>query len=326
MPSRTARRWGVQLEDIDLRNQLETLIGSNQKELAEKKKKKTAETHEEDNREDYSFSANVGGEEARSSLSYEYSSLTGVGFDRKSGESQKEFRNVSCQLIVEVGERHDALEARISASEVDLCPLDLEYSIKATLRRFSLAHLFAEWKQNQKKKVLIQCEPKLRGKEREVKFSYEPLSGALPSVSLCANRNVAKGFVNDKHIIDIEDWNTLALKSVQSLHQNSFVLTTKAKASSFQLASLSQKLKVKCASLGSEVSAGWAMKKAWQKFEVPIEAQVQVTLDPFSIKLKADQKKAELKASKSSEDPKLDVTVTWPYLGCFGIWINYSTC
>ena len=104
------------------------------------------------------------------------------------------------------------------------------------------------------------------------------------------------------------------------------MLTTKAKASSFQLASLSQKLKVKCASLGSEVSAGWAMKKAWQKFEVPIEAQVQVTLDPFSIKLKADQKKAELKASKSSEDPKLDVTVTWPYLGCFGIWINYSTC
>ena len=73
MPSRTARRWGVQLEDIDLRNQLETLIGSNQKELAEKKKKKTAETHEEDNREEYSFSANVGGEEARSSLSYEYS-------------------------------------------------------------------------------------------------------------------------------------------------------------------------------------------------------------------------------------------------------------
>ena len=75
---------------------------------------------------------------------------------------------MSCQLIVEVGEWHDALEARISASEVDLCPLDLEYSIKATLRRFSLAHLFAEWKQNQKKKVLIQCEPKLRGKERYI--------------------------------------------------------------------------------------------------------------------------------------------------------------
>ena len=59
-----------------------------------------------------------------------------------------------------------------------------------------------------------------------MKFSYEPLSGALPSVSLCANRNVAKGFVNDKHIIDIEDWNTLALKSVQSLHQNRYANTS----------------------------------------------------------------------------------------------------
>ena len=222
------------------------------------------------------------GNQARS-VGYTYSETAGLDVD--TGKFQKGLRQVCCEFELKLTKQKDVVQVQVSASEVDLDPLDADFSFKGRTERLPLAKIGAEVQKNKFKGII---EPKLSNIKSNTLLSVQNIqlwiegqkksNTLVPKFGLCRTCSNQNGNVKESFEIFPTAKESLSvsydLKSVQKIQKHISVQTKLKNHHQFQV-----QTEIKNGQ-GNSVCFGLKLKKSLQ---IPLQIKlkrIKVEVEP----------------------------------------------